>query len=439
MSRISRISAAVAVYSLLALASIAVAGSLTPPGAPAPTMKPLDQIEPRTAIKQADIPLTIATAGSYYFTGNLASTASNANAITITADNVTIDLSGFTLTGPGKTAGTTGAGIYTATNADCMVKNGSVTGFRASGVSLLGGYGIVSEIRTDLNGSTGIATGAKGAVRNCMSKNNGSDSDVWGISVGQGSSVEGNTCDGNQPTSGNHTGGGITCLADCKIVNNSCCLNVGYAAVGIQANGLDCQVRGNVCNENSASGVSGCFGIETNDGAEVSGNTCSNNKCSSDARATCGIYVGDDCHVRGNVCNSNQGGIAPAANGFGYGVFCSGVHCVVVDNTCNLNTGKGSGWGVGIYAWANSRIDSNHCADNICPAPNNHSYGIVVAGNRAVVISNTCTANIYGVYFLVGTTNGYAAANLIDQGSGIWDPGTSNNINATSPAANAFF
>jgi hypothetical protein len=41
-------------------------GSLTPPGAPAPAMKTLAQIEPRTPIASA--PFTISAPGSYYLT-----------------------------------------------------------------------------------------------------------------------------------------------------------------------------------------------------------------------------------------------------------------------------------------------------------------------------------------------------------------------------------
>ena len=71
-------------------------GSLTPPGAPAPTMKTLTQIEPRTAI--SSIPTTITQSGSYYLTGNLSGVAGQ-NGITIVASDVTLDLNGFTLTG----------------------------------------------------------------------------------------------------------------------------------------------------------------------------------------------------------------------------------------------------------------------------------------------------------------------------------------------------
>ncbi|MDB6125709.1 MAG: hypothetical protein JWQ71_4702 [Pedosphaera sp.] len=73
-------------------------GSLTPPGAPAPTMKSLDQIEARTII--TSLPYVITNAGSYYLTGNLTGVAGT-NGITIIVDNVSIDLNGFSYTGDG--------------------------------------------------------------------------------------------------------------------------------------------------------------------------------------------------------------------------------------------------------------------------------------------------------------------------------------------------
>ncbi len=48
-------------------------GPLTPPGAPAPTMKTLDQVEVRTPI--TNLPYTITQPGSYYLIANLTGTA----------------------------------------------------------------------------------------------------------------------------------------------------------------------------------------------------------------------------------------------------------------------------------------------------------------------------------------------------------------------------
>src|SRR6266446_2752769 len=106
-------------------------GSLTPPGAPAPTMKTLDQVEPRTPISA--VPATITTSGSYYLTTNLTCTlcGGGTNGITIVADGVTLDLMGFDLTG---TSGS-GKGILASIGrTNLCVRNGTVRGWGGDGV-----------------------------------------------------------------------------------------------------------------------------------------------------------------------------------------------------------------------------------------------------------------------------------------------------------------
>lgn len=110
---------------LLATATAALAqGPLAPPGAPAPTMKTLDQVEARTPIET--LPYTISTSGSYYFTKNLQFTAASGNAITITTNNVTLDLNGFTLS---STSGVTGIAISVNDDLNNIaIKNGKIAG-----------------------------------------------------------------------------------------------------------------------------------------------------------------------------------------------------------------------------------------------------------------------------------------------------------------------
>src|ERR1035441_10554007 len=78
------------------LSTVFAQGSLTPPGAPAPTMKSLDQIEARTPI--SSLPYTISMPGSYYLTSSF--NVNSGSAITITASKVTLDLTRVTLSSP---------------------------------------------------------------------------------------------------------------------------------------------------------------------------------------------------------------------------------------------------------------------------------------------------------------------------------------------------
>src|SRR4026209_1221415 len=101
-------------------------GALAPPGAPAPTMKTLAQIEPRTPI--SSVPFIIINSGSYYLTTNLI--GASGHGIVISNSDVTVDLRGFVLRG--------GAGngiIAPAICSNVWIRNGTVRDWGLSGVS----------------------------------------------------------------------------------------------------------------------------------------------------------------------------------------------------------------------------------------------------------------------------------------------------------------
>lgn len=92
-------------------------GPLLPLAAPAPSMKSLDQIEPRTAISAGNN-ITINLPGSYYLTGNIT------GPISILASDVTLDLNGFVITSSGVGIGIAGSPSYR----NITIRNGSIVG-----------------------------------------------------------------------------------------------------------------------------------------------------------------------------------------------------------------------------------------------------------------------------------------------------------------------
>ena len=80
----------------------AFAGDLDPPKGPIePTMKNLDDVEPRTAIRNPSDPfegIVIDAPGSYYLAEDIQARHSQ-HGIRITTPNVTLDLNGFTIFG----------------------------------------------------------------------------------------------------------------------------------------------------------------------------------------------------------------------------------------------------------------------------------------------------------------------------------------------------
>jgi hypothetical protein len=161
--------------------------------------------------KITSVPCTISNPGFYYFGGNLTYSGTG-NAVTITADNVTLDLMGFSLTGGGKTI-STNKGIFTVYNdqnyINVEIRNGSVSGF-AVGVAGVCTNERVSRIRAFNNGWGIWVSGSNPLIESCISSNND-----FGILVGSGR-ISG--CVANNNTNMgiamNGTGAVIGCVAN---------------------------------------------------------------------------------------------------------------------------------------------------------------------------------------------------------------------------------
>lgn len=213
-------------------------------------------------------PITISQSGSYRLTSNLVVPDAATTAIEITADDVNLDLNGFSIIGPNvctadpircRYVGGSGIGVMAVgppgvvSPANVRVSNGSVRGMGGHGIRMMGDGTIVERVRSISNGGPGIVVGqgtvvdsvvqlsGSGAalvglnVRGCISTHN-----VFGIFVRPGGVALGNVASFNAAgglsvnkatatgNTANENGGyGIDGVCPSAIVNNTAAGNTG--------------------------------------------------------------------------------------------------------------------------------------------------------------------------------------------------------------------
>jgi parallel beta-helix repeat protein len=316
--------------------SLLAQGALTPPGAPAPTMKTLAQVEPRTPISSA--PFTISAPGSYYLTTNLTG-ASSVNGITISSGNVTLDLNGFVLQG---VAGSWD-GVHVGTYTNITVRNGTITGWGYDGVDADNGslLNVVFErLTVSANGSYGIDTAAGSVVRDCCSVSN---------------HLDGIYCDGGLVSgcvSRNNGGSGIYvyyCIVrDCQVENNS--------SSGIYA---------------QFSTVRDCLMYGNSRGVYAQQSTVSD--CYVENSQKSGIYIYlRDCQITGNNCFNNNTGASTNE---------AGIYIDDNDNRVEDNHVTGSGY-AGIMVGTDGTYSKNVIIKNTVTGNGANNY--LTPGNQAV-------------------------------------------------------
>ena len=227
-------------------------------------------INQATVNASGGFPYKITKAGSYRLSSNLIVPAGK-DGIDIMADNVGLDLNGFTILGPGTCTGrgatltcsgnSGGTGVSSSNN-NVSVRNGFVRGMGNWGVSINGRQTVVEEVQASQNGTSGASqlVGIAvygGIVRRCVASYN------YGDGISGGSVMEANE-------SGFNRNNGIVVFGTPgTTVGNSSHENGAFGA--FLSNAL---YGGNVFFGNTR-------GDTTNDGGNVSqnNNSCSGTQC----------------------------------------------------------------------------------------------------------------------------------------------------------------
>lgn len=350
-------------------------GSLTPPGPPAPTMKTLDQVEPRTPVSAATTPgdatalYVISQPGSYYLTGNITGVVSKAG-IRIGATQVSLDLMGYALVGvPGSLKGITVAG-----GEGFSFRNGSILNWGDDGL-FAGTDALVESVNVSGNGNHGIRAGGKSRVVKCSASYQGS----LGIFLSGNGHVS--DCVANDNSQGISVADGSTVVDSSAFNNTVYGIHVGAGSVI----------------KNCATSYNSVGGILAGDHSVVSDTTASLNPGS-------GISAGDGCAV--SRCTASQNGTGTLGGGILAGDKTILSECVVVSNR-----------NVGVYVGADCVVTRNHVSHNGVgiAAP-----GIRVTGNDGRIEDNNARNNSGDGILVDATATGNLVVRNICGGNGLF-------------------
>jgi hypothetical protein len=386
-------------------------GSLTPPGPPAPTMKTLQQIEPRIDLQNAPA-LAVTTSdpnyhfiinqpGSYYLSANLGVT--KANGIQINAEGVTLDLNGFAIS---RASGAGGNGIEIGdAKHRASIRNGSINGFqygiRNITSTVSGRGGLFRDLAVSGCTSTAIEAGEGAVLDSCRIHDNSGSA---GINAASGSTLI------NCTATGNTTNYGIVANNACTLINCSATFNTSTFGifVGSGSSLINCASF----NNSSSSTTSG--GFQTGINCTVTHCSARNNGSTAGSfTGTTGIGfdLGGGSTIQGCLAGVNKGdGIRVLANS------------TARENTCDTN-GVSTGDGAGIHVTGgNNRIESNNAISN------DRGYDVDAAGNffsKNTARTNTTNWDIAAgnvILVIKALTSGAFTGDLGGTGPGSTDP-----------------
>jgi hypothetical protein len=348
------LAAALLLSTLNAQLSIAHAqGSLTPPGAPAPIMKTLAQIEPRTPISAA--PFTITNSGSYYLTTNL--TVASGNAITIATNGVTLDLGGFTISSTAASA--TGTGILLNSGLrNLTILNGFIQGgVTNNGSNIYTGPGFQDGI--SYSGITPPVNTRVAGVSVAGCSGNG----IY-LFIGDSTVVESCTV---------RTVGGYGMMA--AVIKSSAALDCGNNAIyGNLVSDSNGQCNGNGYGLSAFGTAQNCYGTSgsyyglsaftalncvgvSSSSYGLAANAAQN--CYGYSSSNTGLYVNNTAQNCYGYCNGNTFGLFTAIAQSCYGFSSNSVGLYATTAHDSFGTSNGSGTGLSAFAAENCYGSSN--------------------------------------------------------------------------------
>ena len=214
-------------------------------------------------------PVTLSEPGSYRLTGNLHTDSKDVTAISVEADNVTVDLNGFTIActfvsevPAACTANATGSGygIVGVGYVKAAVKNGSIEYMGADGI-YLDSKAQVTNMRTEGNGRNGIRVEGSSIVSGNISHNN----KLIGILAYQSCTITGNITTLNDLF-------GISANAGSLVISNSVKSNGSFGLSFSNALGFT-GYQGNALIDNNG----GNANPQVSGGIELGTNLCGTN------------------------------------------------------------------------------------------------------------------------------------------------------------------
>jgi parallel beta-helix repeat protein len=326
------------------------------------------------SIRLGQIPETIPWPANVELAGTLRGVAGQ-NGITITTNDVTIDLKGHALVG---VAGSLDGILVSGSRTNIVVRNGTIRGWGSDGVQASASYNSsFSELRVSNNGANGLQGGNGAVIKSVTARANrgigittstgctitesaSSENILDGIVASSGSTVSGSSAYNNGRT-------GISASTGSTVVNCSAYSNTNGISASSGSTVTSCTATANATN-----GIIAAFG------ATITGCTARDNRT--------GINVGDDSRVTNNTCDQN------ALTAGDVGILVTG---------------------------SDNRIDGNHVSDN--------SIGIDVNGTGNLIVRNTAAGNTTPYSIVAGNNSAAIVAS----------PGL--NFASTAPWANFSF